>query len=45
LIDKPYEKVLWIGRKSADPVLISLNELDEEKLLLDLKESLELDAP
>jgi len=26
-------------------VLISLNELDEEKLLLDLKESLELDAP
>jgi len=45
LIDKPYEKVLWIGRKSADPVLISLNELDEEKLLLELKESLELDAP
>jgi len=25
--------------------LISLNELDEEKLLLELKESLELDAP
>ena len=45
LVDKPYEKVLWIGRKSADPVLISLNELDEEKLLLELKESLELDAP
>jgi hypothetical protein len=45
LIDKPYEKVLWIGRKSADPVLISLKELDEEKLLLELKESLELDAP
>ena len=45
LIDKPYEKVLWIGRKSADPVLISLNKLDEEKLLLELKESLEPDAP
>jgi small nuclear ribonucleoprotein (snRNP)-like protein len=26
-------------------VLISLNELDEQKLLLELKESLELDAP
>ena len=24
LIDKPYNKVLWIGRRSADPVLISL---------------------
>jgi hypothetical protein len=45
LIDKPYEKVLWIERKSADPVLISLKEIDEEKLLLELKESLELDTP
>lgn len=44
LIDKPYDKVLWVGRKSGDPILISLKELDEEKLLLELKESLELDT-
>ncbi|MAZ95977.1 MAG: hypothetical protein CMP53_00485 [Flavobacteriales bacterium] len=45
LIDKPFDKVLWIGRKSGDPVLIALQELDEEKLLLELKESLELNSP
>ncbi|MEC8458932.1 MAG: DUF3784 domain-containing protein [Bacteroidota bacterium] len=44
LIDKPYNKVLWVGRKSGDPILISLKELDEEKLFRELKESLKLDT-
>ncbi len=44
LIEKPYNKVLWIGRKSGEPILISLKELDEEKLLRELKESLKLDS-
>lgn len=44
LIDKPYDKVLRVGRKSGGPILISLKGLDEEKLLLELKESLELDT-
>jgi len=44
LIDKPYDHILWIGRKGSDPVLIALKELDEEKLLFELKESLKLDT-
>ena len=44
LIDKPYVNVLWIERKSGDPILISLKELDEEKLLRELNESLKLDS-